>query len=239
MRRLSFKDRALAFLSGILIVLCFPKYDLSLLVWVALILYLSAIQDKRSSEAFWLGWLTGGIYFLGTVNWVTITMERYGKLPVVISLLLMLLLVAYLGLYVGIFGFLIKKLSPPSAEPIRGHPLILTVLAPSIWVSLEFLRGHLLTGFPWVLLGYSQYRMLPVIQISDVTGVYAVSFLIVMVNVALYEGIRRFLTHRREAETMRPFLLAIGLPALLVLLSLGYGYRRIAGLPSDHRPLVK
>src|SRR4026208_2061868 len=99
MKRFSFKDRALVLLSGLLFVLSFPKYDLSLLAWLALVPYFIAIHDRKPSDAFWLGWLTGGVYFLGTVNWVTITMERYGKLPIVISLFLMLLLVSYLGLY--------------------------------------------------------------------------------------------------------------------------------------------
>lgn len=239
MRRLPFKDRALAFLCGILLVLSFPKYDLSLLAWFALVPYFLAIQDREASEAFWLGWLAGGIYFLGTVNWVTITMERYGKLPVVISLPLMLLLVAYLGLYIGLFGFLLKYLAPRSAKPQGGHPLILVILAPSLWVTLEFLRGHLLTGFPWVLLGYSQYRILPIIQIADITSVYGVSFLIVMVNAALYLIIRRFWAGGREENSTTAFSFAVGISFLLVLLCLGYGYWRMIRLSSDHGPKIK
>ncbi len=240
MRRLPFKDRALVLLCGILLVLSFPKYDLSLLAWFALVPYFLAVHDREASEAFWLGWLAGGIYFLGTVNWVTITMERYGKLPVVISLFLMLLLVAYLGLYVGIFGFLLKYLAPRSAKTQGVFPLTLVILAPSLWVTLEFLRGHLLTGFPWVLLGYSQYRILPIIQIADVTSVYGVSFLIVMVNAALYLIIRRFWTGGGpEAKTATAFSVAIGISFLLVLLSLSYGYWRMIRLSSDHGPMIK
>lgn len=239
MRRLPFKNRALALLCGILLVLCFPKYDLSLLAWFAIVMYFLAIHDRKASEAFWLGWLAGGIYFLGTVNWVTITMERYGKLPAMISLSLMLLLVVYLGLYVGIFGFLLKYLAPRSAKTPDVFPLTLVILAPSLWVTLEFLRGHLLTGFPWVLLGYSQYRILPIIQIADVTSVYGVSFLIVMVNAALYLIIRRFWAGGLEAKASTTFSFAVGISFLLVLLSLGYGYWRISDLSSTGRPTIK
>jgi len=239
MRSASFKDRALAVLSGTLLVLSFPKYDLSLLAWLALVPYFLAIQDRKASEAFWLGWMAGGIYFLGTVNWVTITMERYGKLPAVISSLLMLLLVAYLGLYVGLFGFLLKYLAPRSAKAQDAFPLTLVILAPSLWVTLEFLRGHLLTGFPWVLLGYSQYRILPIIQIADVTSVYGVSFLIVMVNAVLYLIIRRFWAGSMEAKTTTALSFSIGISFLLVLLSLGYGYWRTRGLSSNNGPTIK
>jgi apolipoprotein N-acyltransferase len=59
--------------------------------------------------------------------------------------------------------------------------------APCLWVALELLRTYLFTGLPWSLLGYSQYRQLDVIQIADHLGVYGVSFLIVLTNVALAE----------------------------------------------------
>ncbi|MCS6897164.1 MAG: apolipoprotein N-acyltransferase, partial [Nitrospira sp.] len=59
--------------------------------------------------------------------------------------------------------------------------------APCFWVSLELLRTYALTGLPWCLLGYSQYQTLNLIQIADHAGVYGVSFLIVLVNVALAE----------------------------------------------------
>jgi apolipoprotein N-acyltransferase len=229
MRRLSFKDPGLALLCGLLFVLSFPKYDLSLFAWFALIPFFLAIDRREASDTFWLGWLAGGTYFLGTVNWVTITMERYGKVPVVVSFFLMLLLVAYLGLYFGIFGFLLRYFSRQSAKTGAVSPLTLVILAPSLWVTLEYLRGHLLTGFPWALLGYSQYRILPIIQISDITGVYGVSFLIVTVNAALFLIIRR--RDGFPPGKTANFLSSIAISLLLVLLSVGYGYWRIKDLP--------
>ena len=60
------------------------------------------------------------------------------------------------------------------------------MLTPFLWVSLEYLRSFFLTGFPWANLGHSQYLNLPFIQIADVTGVYGLSFVILLVNVTLY-----------------------------------------------------
>ncbi len=95
-----------------------------------------------------------------------------------ISTLLMLLLATYLGLYVGGYaaGYVMLQ---------RTVPRWLWLGAPALWVSLEFLRTHAFTGFPWMLLGYSQYQWLSGIQISDVTGVYGVSFLLVMGNITV------------------------------------------------------
>jgi apolipoprotein N-acyltransferase len=239
MRRFLLKDWALAFLCGLLFVLSFPKYDLSLLAWLALVPYFLAINDRKASEAFWLGWLAGGIYFLGTMNWVTITMAQYGKLPAVISFLLMFLLITYLGLYVGVFGFLLKYFTPWPEKTSNAFPLTLVVLAPSLWVILEFIRGHLMSGLPWALLGYSQYRMLPIIQIADITSVYGVSFLIVMVNAALYLIIRRFRANDSAAPNAPSFSSAIAISLFVVLLSVGYGYWRISGLGSDGGPTIK
>jgi apolipoprotein N-acyltransferase len=54
-----------------------------------------------------------------------------------------------------------------------------------LWVVGEWLRGHLMGGFPWGLIGYSQHGQLPVIQIAELGGVYAVSLVIAAVNAAL------------------------------------------------------
>jgi apolipoprotein N-acyltransferase len=64
-------------------------------------------------------------------------------------------------------------------------PLVLTV--PAAWVAVEFLRSHAMTGFPWYLLAHTQHDFLPLIQISDVTGAYGVSFLVAAVNALLFE----------------------------------------------------
>jgi apolipoprotein N-acyltransferase len=92
----------------------------------------------------------------------------------------MLLLTAYLGLYVGIYsaGVVWFRMLMPRYGLFA---------APCLWVTLELLRTYVLSGLPWSLLGYSQYRQLDVIQIADHLGVYGVSFLIVLTNVALAE----------------------------------------------------
>ncbi len=171
----------LAVTTGILLPYCFPKYDFGLLAWVALIpLHIALDGLSRRTQAFWLGWLAGIIGSTGIMSWVVTAMNTYGKVPLVFSYGIMLLLTAYLGLYVGIY----------SAGVVWFRMLVPRYglfAAPCLWVTLELLRTYLFSGLPWSLLGYSQYRQLDVIQIADHLGVYGVSFLIVLSNVALAE----------------------------------------------------
>jgi apolipoprotein N-acyltransferase len=170
----------LAAATGILFPLCFPKFDLGLLAWVVLIPLHIALDGSRRTQAFWLGWLSGMIGFTGIMSWVVTAMHTYGKVPLVISYGIMLLLTAYLGLFVGVY----------SAGVVWFRMLVPwygLFAAPCLWVTLELLRTYLLSGLPWSLLGYSQYRQLDLIQIADHLGVYGVSFLIVLTNVALAE----------------------------------------------------
>ena len=163
-------------LSGALLVLSFPKYDLDVLAWIALVPLLIAIRQKPRKTAFKQGWLAGFVFFVGTLSWVINAMHQYGKLPFLVSVLLMLLLAGYCALFVALFAAILVALKDPR-DALRPWT------AACLWVTLEWLRSHLFSGFPWALLGYSQYHALSVIQIADVTGVYGVSFLLVLVNV--------------------------------------------------------
>lgn len=170
----------LAATTGILLPLCFPKFDVGLLAWVALIPLHIALDSSRRTQAFWLGWVSGLIGFTGIMSWVVTAMHTYGKVPLLISYGIMLLLTAYLGLFVAVY----------SAGVVWFRMLVPRYglfAAPCLWVTLELLRTYLLSGLPWSLLGYSQYRQLDLIQVADHLGVYGVSFLIVLTNVALAE----------------------------------------------------
>lgn len=150
-------------------------------------------------------------------------------------------LVLYLGLYFGLFGLLANVAYRRLNIGFRNTndvSLAQLLLIPSLWVSLEFLRSYLFTGFGWALLGYSQYLNLPLIQISDISGVYGVSFLIVMVNVAIWDIVRR-LRFRRLSKLL-PSKLKIGKEVIVSILCLlfvfGYGFFRLHS-PLDGRKI--
>lgn len=206
----------LACASGLLLPLCFPKFDLGYLAWVALVPLHLTLDHIPKRRAFWLGWLTGTIGFTGIMAWVVTAMNTYGKVPLPVSYAILLLLTAYLGLYVALYSLSVVWLR--DLIPRYG-----IALAPCFWVSLELLRTYFLSGLPWCLLGYSQYRHIEMIQIADHFGVYGVSFLIVLVNVTLAELLSWLAPYFRGFRPARlPWELAT-LTALLVALSWHYG----------------
>jgi apolipoprotein N-acyltransferase len=233
--RLSAPHAVLILLSGLLLSLSFPLTDtftgLSWLAWVAIIPLGLAVRHSSPKQALWLGWFTGTLAYTVILLWVIVVMQTYGRLPLVVSLLLLLLLAAYVGLYVGLFAAGWRWLD-------ERRPLWSWLLAPMLWIALEWLRGHLLSGFPWALFGYSQFRQLPLIQIADVTSVYGVSFLLVQTNVAFVSVIKGFLVTR--AEPSRTGVMARLLPLivalLLVAVALGYGRWRMATVDASSTP---
>ncbi|MBI3610524.1 MAG: apolipoprotein N-acyltransferase [Nitrospirae bacterium] len=217
-----------AFLSGVLSFLSFPRFDLESLAWVALVPLFLALENQSIRRSFWLGGLTGMIYFLGTVHWVTNTMIRYGKLPALVSYPLMFMLVLYLASYAAVFATLIVFL-----RQRLGFPFFLS--APVLWTALELLRTYALSGFPWASLGYSQYLSLPVIQIADITGVYGVSFLVVLVNAAVAEGVLAF----RRRSLYRSAWIAVAAAVLIVALDLSYGAWRLSEDKDSEPPTLR
>ncbi len=173
-------DIILAIISGLLLIPGFPPFDLYPVAWIAIVPLLFSLRGKNVRTSFLLGTLTGFVFFLGTIYWVFNSIYYYGNIPAAAGLLLMLALCLYLGLYLGVFSAVFSSLSKKS-----GFPAVITV--PVLWVTLEFLRTYALTGFPWSILGYSQYRFLSLIQVSDITGVYGISFIVASFNGLVHE----------------------------------------------------
>ncbi len=121
----------------------------------------------------------------------------------------MLLLACYLSIYLALFaaGIVYFKKTIP-----------LYLIAPVLWVGLEYCKSQLLTGFPWENLGYSQYLNLYLIQFADILGVCGLSFLIILVNVALFEIINK--------RSKREYLIAIAVSLILVSVYI-YGIWRV------------
>jgi len=188
----------LAILSGILLILIFPNANLEFLAWFALVPLFLSIRNKGLKSAFGLGLLTGLISFLGIVYWIKILSP----------LIALLVLAFYLALYIAFFCFLLTVINRKLKSDIWY-----LISAPILWVSVEYLRSSFPSGFPWALLGHSQYLNTPLIQISEFTGVYGVSFLIVLVNVTIAHLIT---DHRSPITVLRKIL-----PVVIVVVIVG------------------
>ncbi|WP_041263011.1 apolipoprotein N-acyltransferase [Citrifermentans bemidjiense] len=202
----------LALLSGGMLALAFPEPGISALAWIAFVPLFLAAAGASPGEGFRLGFTAGCAAYAGILYWLNIVMTTYGKLPLAASVALYLALAGYLALYPGIVVWLTRR--------CESKRIGLMLSFPFLWVAGELVRSYLLTGFPWANLGYSQYRTLPLIQISDLTGVYGVSFLVAFANVVFYR-IWVSMRHRERYPVT-------GLLALLVLIAATMGYGVIA-----------
>jgi apolipoprotein N-acyltransferase len=146
-------------------------------------------------------------------------MHQYGGLSAPIGLLVMVLFALYLGLYHGLFGLLVSLLVRKDA----GHRWAL-LSAPFLWVAVELARTRV-SGFPWDLLGITQIDNIPLTRIATITGVYGLSFEILLVNAAFAAA---FLVHRSRRKT----LLTASLAAV-VLLQAGR-WLNFPPVPADH-----
>ena len=200
-------------LSGVAGALSFPTTDWHLFAWLWLVPALCGALWRSPRGALGDGWLAGTVFFVVLLRWLDFTFENYSSIPWPVTWLPITALAAYCGLYLGVVGSVIAWLRPRLGA---GWAL---ATAPVLWVAGEWIRGWLMGGFPWGLLGYSQHAALSVIQIAELGGVYAVSFLLVAVNAAI-AGLC-VLGPRRATPG------AIVAAALLVL-SLGFGWRILA-----------
>lgn len=201
----------LCLLSAALLIFSFPKTDYTSLIWFALVPWMFAIEGKRKRAAFGWSFLTGFVFYFGTIYWF-----KYVTWAGAVALM------AYLALFFGAFGWVYRHFSGLSL----GRR---TVLYASFWVAFEYFREHFLSGFGWVALCHTQYQNLPLIQIVDTTGIYGISFLIVALNVLIKENLSFFLGGSPEK---RRSLFRMNLAVLAVLLCVyAYGFYRIASAP--------
>ncbi|MFH1655758.1 MAG: apolipoprotein N-acyltransferase [Candidatus Omnitrophota bacterium] len=183
----------------ILLVLPFLNGELWFLSWIGFLPLFLLLEEKTPAKAFCWTYLAGFLFFTSVLYWlIHVTIPGW------------LVLNIYLALYFGLFGLIVSL-----SKKIRNPYLLFFI--PSAWVCLEFIRGTFLTGFPWAIIGYSQYKNLFIIQIADITGAYGVSFLLILTNFAIYKLIRN------KKIYIRNFLSVI----IIILLVLGYGYFRL------------
>jgi apolipoprotein N-acyltransferase len=199
----------LAFASGMMLFLSFPKYGSGFVAWFALIPLFWAIKEITSvRQAIVFGFIAGLVSHIGIIYWITYVVVSYGYLPIYLGIILMLLLACYLSIYTAIFA---------AGLVFFRQKVKLLFIAPVLWVCLEYIKSYLLTGFPWENLGYSQYLNTYLIQFADISGVYGLSFLIVLSNTVLFEAVAK--------RSGKEFLQA-GVVALIIAGVLIYGVGR-------------
>jgi apolipoprotein N-acyltransferase len=209
-------EYSLAVVSAVWLNLCFPiagplPVGRTAWGWVGLLPLLLALLARRPERepryllrSFLLAWICGVVWYGINCYWIYQTMFLYGGLPAPVSAGILLLFSLIMGLYFGLFGWLLGFV-----RRAAGVHLAL-LLAPFLWVAIELLGAHLIK-VPWDQLGYSQVGNFLLTRLAPYTGVYGISFVLVAVNVMLTAG----LLARRPR--MRWGLLAGGAMAAVVL----------------------
>jgi apolipoprotein N-acyltransferase len=172
--------------SAVLLTLAFPPFDVGLVAWIGLAPLLFALRKKGIIHSACLGWIFGLCFSACTFHWhVTAA-----------NLTDFFIFSLFFSLYFSLFGFFYRLVSP-------GLGAWMILGAPALWVAVEYLRSDLFfLAWPMNLLGHSQYQTLPIIQVADLTGVYGISFLLVMANQGLGELLDFFAARSARMPTV-------------------------------------
>jgi apolipoprotein N-acyltransferase len=190
--------------------------------WVALVPLLCLVRTTARPRAVYLSaWLGALLFYVPVLQWMRVADEAMYAT--------WLMLAVYCASLVPLGLWLVRRL-----DHCLGLPLVLTV--PVVWTALDYFRAIFLEGFAWYFLGHTQHAFLPVIQISDLAGIYAVTFLVAAVNALTFDWLCHLVAFRRVFLLPDPppsWPLAWQTVAVGALLgaTLGYGFWRLS---QDH-----
>ena len=180
----------LSLLSSVLCSLIFPDVNWWPLAYVCLVPWLICVCTAAKARLLYaVSYVFGLSFFLVNIRWMhVVTWPGF------------LALSAYMAVFFPLAAWPIRHL-------YRRHGMSVAISAPIVWVAVEFIRSTAFSGFPWLLLAHTQYRVLTVIQVSDLVGAYGVSFILVMINGwltdLLIQPIRVWRTLRYNSELPR------------------------------------
>jgi apolipoprotein N-acyltransferase len=201
---------AIALGAGVLLFLSCADFDVWPLTWFAIVPLLAVVLDERTRRPWVYGFLCGLTANGGGFYWIVGFLERFGHLPLVAALPIFALLISYQAITFALFAWMVRRLDE------RLH-LGMTFTAPVVYVAVELVVPYV---FPWYL-AITQAWVRPVIQVADLTGPLGVSFLLVMVNGALYD---LYAAMRNKLPVPRR---RVGVAVAVMVACLAYGQVRI------------
>ncbi len=192
---------AIAVVAGSVWAVCFARVPLLVVPWLAFVPLLILMRERHPG---WLGFLFGCASWAVAIPWIVPTLETYGSISPWLAWPLFALLVSYLGLYATVFAWL-------GARMLRLEASYAFVALPALWVALEWVRGHLMTGFPWNLAAYAAIRSPGALRLSAWVGPYGVSFLVIAASTGIALAVIKRRWHWAAMGVMVPLVfLAMG-----------------------------
>jgi apolipoprotein N-acyltransferase len=154
-------------LSGVIMAAAFPPLPLGFLVYFSLLPLVVSAKNLSGRGAFGAGFVQGVVFYGATLYWIA-WITPPGMAGAIFYMAL------FRGLFVWVWAFILKRTSHLGVW-----------LTPFIWVGFEYFNTLSDMGFSWVLLGHTQADYLPLIQFAEATGVYGVSFWVVLINLVV------------------------------------------------------
>ncbi|PSJ17118.1 apolipoprotein N-acyltransferase [Nitrosomonas supralitoralis] len=216
----SYVKLIIAYLLGVLTVLGFAPFYLFPVPIVTLAVLFgycrSSLSPIRNAT---LGFFFGMGLFSAGVTWIYVSLHDFGAMPMPVAVVALIILCAYLSLFPALSMWLLTKLRLTSSY-------LWAALAAALWMLFEWLRGTLFTGFPWLLMGYSQAPFSPLAGFAPVIGVYGISIVVVFSAALLFFWIDKGGRQWRY-----------GLPLMLIWFG-GYGLQAINWVKPQGEPVT-
>jgi apolipoprotein N-acyltransferase len=178
---------AAAVMSGLLVAGAFPPLDFAWLVWVGMLPLLWALWsvetargNRADGKGFGLGYLAGLVACLIQFHWVSS-----------VSWLGAILLPMYLAVYWGLFGMFAAKIGNPWAGGQPTRILMVAFCHGAVWAGCELLRGWVITGISWNVLGTAFHDTPPLAQAADLFGVVGLSMVVVFFQAAFLQAVKQ------------------------------------------------
>jgi apolipoprotein N-acyltransferase len=212
----------IAAITGAALSLSYTGLYLSIYSWVCIGILLLMIFGARPLVAFGCGFLHGLLFCLTSVSWIAETLSVHGGLSAAGGWGVLLLIATAWGILIGIFAWVVHRLS------LRNIALA-CFGAPFLWITFEFVRAHLPEiSFPWNLLGYPASANSTLVQLTTITGIYGLSFLVMCFNSLLAWAAVA------DAQNVRRRILAVATTTALIVLVVFAGKRFVPDPKASH-----
>jgi apolipoprotein N-acyltransferase len=219
-----------AILSGLLQYAAYFPFDVGFLAWFALVPLLFLVDANARPRRIYFAAFVGGLFcYLPAIQWMRVAHPAmYG---------------AWIGL--AIYCSLCQALALWLVRKLARIGVAVWLAVPVAWVSIDYFRAHAPTGFTWMeffgwrhpigfgwyMLGHTQHDWSSLIQVADLGGVYAVTFLVALVNAAIWQTVQAmpavrawlWLPGAASPTSLRPNAAA----AILLIATVGYGIVRL------------
>ncbi len=230
-RKTFFSKLLVLFLSGLILSLAFPAYNISLLGWIGIVPLYLLIKDARAGKAFVFGLAWGYGWAIASFFWL-------GKIEPFIPFAMSWVLALFPALWALFVSLSIRNILIPNSVRLLGYTesrkylienrlhlkkIYAVFLFTSFWCFIEWLRSWIFTGLPWNYMAVTQWDQSLLIQIASVTGIYGVSFVVVFANLSIAELIYSIINHfKYRTAFYRP---AVFYAAVFIVLLNGlFGY---------------